>query len=102
MNFKYYWQKGLFSGVVLLILGFFYLAFSEIRYDGTCGQCLGLMFIGCKEYKKHECSFMEYLTSDYWHGLGLSFTLQLIFFDYWWALILIVFIPTFIGFLRDK
>ena len=87
-----YAKKGFYIGlgVIVLMLGYFMVA-PLFSYDGTC-RSLGLFFGSTGPW---SCSFAEH----YRRSVDWTVILLLVF---WWAPILILLVPTLIGFVIDK
>ena len=85
------WQKGSLIGALLLFLGLIYLISSTAL--GYRGQCGGLFpFLA----GSRDCSFFEYFKGNLFFGLAI------ILYEFWWAVLLVIFIPAFIGYLINK
>ena len=87
-----YWQIGFLVGIAILLILFFYIVIIiSGSYDGKCGISL-FPTLG----SRYQCGFFEYL----WQSLGFDLTLIALFG--WWIILLIVAVPTLIGFIIDK
>ena len=86
-----FWKIGLAIGIAIPAAGVLWEVLSVV--DSDTGFCGGGMFFGGT---RHPCSMWEHVS----RRLELGFVLTLGFF--WWAILLVLFIPTLIGFLIDR
>ena len=95
MKPKKYWLRGLLIGFAVIIVGFVYMGIRiMLAYTGQCGGESFMLFLGFRP--AHHCSFVEYLFSRGWFELSFTFEIYL------WLLLLIIFIPTFLGLVLDR